>query len=156
VVNPTGRNPNEKCAIRECGNEAKKLSLCWKHRKQLQRAGIRIYREQLTPIQRLEYYGWTVTASGCWEFNGRGDKKGYGRVKVGHAYGTTAAHRLSYEAFHGPIPEGMHICHACDNPPCINPDHLWAGTHLENMQDMVAKGRHRGGQTSSAKSSSWT
>jgi hypothetical protein len=145
VVNPTGRLTDEKCAIGECGNDAKKLSLCWKHRKQLQRAGVRVSRQPLTSIQRLEYYGWTVTESGCWEFNGPKDSRGYGWVKVGRAYGTAAAHRLSYETFNGPIPEGMLICHACDNPPCMNPAHLWTGTHTDNMRDMVAKGRHRYG-----------
>lgn len=140
MVNPTGYNPDEKCAIRECGNAAAKLSLCWKHRKQLQRAGVRIYREDLTQKQRLEYYGWTVTESGCWEWSGPRTENGYGSVKVGQAYSTTtAAHRLSYEVHHGPIPPGLEICHTCDNPPCMNPDHLWAGTHLENMQDRSAK-----------------
>lgn len=148
MVNPTGRNSEEKCAIGECGNLAAKQSLCWKHRKQLQRAGVRIYREDLTPKQRLEYYGWTVTEAGCWEWAGPCDPRGYGKVKAGSASGTMAAHRLSYEVFHGPIPEGLHICHTCDNPPCMNPDHLWAGTHADNMRDMVAKGRHRGGSSS--------
>lgn len=55
-------------------------------------------------------------------------------------------HRLSYRHFKGPIPKRRHICHSCDNPPCCNPDHLFAGTRKRNMQDMVEKGRHYRGQ----------
>jgi predicted DNA-binding protein (UPF0251 family) len=53
-----------------------------------------------------------------------------------------AAHRVSYEVFNGPIQDGLFICHRCDNPPCINPSHLYAGTHKQNMKDMVSRHRH--------------
>lgn len=79
-----------------------------------------------------------ITPSGCWEWPGRRDRKlGYAQV------GSKKGHRLAYELFNGPIPPGLHVCHKCDNPPCMNPEHLFAGTAKDNMQDKVKKGRGR-------------
>lgn len=90
--------------------------------------------------QRLRYHGWTVTASGCWEWNGGLSSKGYGGLWYkGVNYKT---HRLAYETWVGPIPEGLHILHSCDNPPCINPEHLRPGTNDENVQDKMNRDRH--------------
>lgn len=77
---------------------------------------------------------------GChWKWNGAGNHAGYGALTFrGKAY---SAHRLSYQAFNGPIPVGMHILHTCDNPWCVNPAHLQAGTAKENRADCKAKGR---------------
>lgn len=78
----------------------------------------------------------------CWEFQGARDQDGYGKVRVGDE--VERAHRLSFMCNHGPIEAGMVVRHKCDNPPCCNPAHLEGGTHEENMQDMVERGRHRG------------
>lgn len=80
------------------------------------------------------------TDSGCWEWSGARAVNGYGRALIGSRQ--VAAHRLSFTVHTGPIPTGLFICHRCDNPPCINPAHLFAGTAQENVSDREAKGRH--------------
>lgn len=73
------------------------------------------------------------------------DDKGYGSILFdGFKFST---HRLSFEHFKGEIPKGFVVMHTCDNPPCFNPDHLFLGSHADNMQDMARKGRGRGRKT---------
>jgi len=74
-----------------------------------------------------------VTESGCWEWTKGRDKDGYGRIAVNRR--DTRAHRLAYQCWVGEIPEGHVVRHKCDNPPCINPEHLETGTNADNMRD---------------------
>lgn len=78
--------------------------------------------------------------SGCWEWQGARNARGYGCYYP--AMGVKfLAHRYAYQQAFGAIPEDLEVCHRCDNPPCCNPDHLFLGTHVDNMADMVAKDR---------------
>lgn len=76
---------------------------------------------------------------GCWVWRGGKNKQGQGVVR--HDGKNWVTSRLAWTLTNGPIPDGMFICHKCDNPPCINPDHLFAGTPSDNMFDKYRKGR---------------
>ena len=84
-----------------------------------------------------------VTESGCLLWLGSTVTGGYGKTyKAGK---TVLAHRAIWEHKYGPIPEGQVVCHRCDNPLCVNVNHLFLGTRLDNSRDMVAKGREAKG-----------
>ena len=77
--------------------------------------------------------------TGCWEWQSAKTTDGYGRIFCDSK--ATLAHRWSYQHHVGEIPKGMCVCHKCDNPGCVNPDHLFIGTAQDNVNDMTAKGR---------------
>jgi hypothetical protein len=83
--------------------------------------------------------------SHCWEWRGS-KRNGYGRMIVGSRTDGTrksvSTHRVSYEIVYGEIPAGMEVCHKCDNPSCVNPNHLFIGTRQDNIDDRERKGRN--------------
>lgn len=85
-------------------------------------------------------------SDGCWTWTGSTAGYGYGRVFVDGRQ--QSAHRVAWELTNGPIPEGLIVCHKCDNPPCVRPLHLFLGTHKDNSQDMVRKQRGPGQKNS--------
>lgn len=84
------------------------------------------------------------SATGCWEWSGGTNNIGYGMFTK-QSGGMMTAHRAAWEIYKGDIPKGKHVLHTCDNRCCVNPEHLWLGTHTENMQDMHSKGRRKKG-----------
>ena len=100
----------------------------------------------------VRFWAYVERGADCWEWTGARDRLGYGQFKHGPA--TSLAHRFAYELTYGPIPAGQVVCHRCDNPSCVRPDHLWLGTPLDNERDKIAKGRkhsQRGARNSHAK-----
>lgn len=96
----------------------------------------------------------------CWEWTASLHKDGYGNFHKKLSSGRfvyVLAHRYSYELWFGEIPEGMYVCHTCDNPKCVNPSHLFLGTQQDNMDDMLSKGRlnDRSGENNSRSKLTW-
>ena len=97
----------------------------------------------LKPKAIMKFWARVKKSSGCWEWTGYYTPSGYGRMRIENKH--RLMHRLSWEMKNGPIPDGMQVCHHCDNPPCVKPSHLFLGTQMDNVKDMIAKGRWRAG-----------
>jgi hypothetical protein len=93
---------------------------------------------QYTPEQTARFWSRVDRSGDCWLWTGARHPFGYGMVVLGRRW---YAHRLAWTLSNGPIPAGMCVLHRCDNPPCVNPTHLFLGTFRDNTADMHAKGR---------------
>lgn len=99
-----------------------------------------LQREQWEPKKRFSGKYKINAETGCWEWVST-FSKGYGQIRMSGKY--LYAHRVAYELFKGPITDGLLVCHKCDNPRCVNPEHLFLGTHRDNVVDSINKGRFK-------------
>src|SRR3990167_8959811 len=93
----------------------------------------------MTPEQIDNFWKKVDKTDTCWNWIAHKLNYGYGGIRLNKK--EQRAHRISWELHNGEIPKGLHVIHKCDNPPCVNPDHLWLGTHQDNMRDRSKKGR---------------
>jgi len=141
--------PGDVCTIDGCEKPRRRRLYCEMHDKRLRTNGELGQAEPL--VKRIKGNAADrlrarieVTPNGCWEYTGCRGKNGYGRI--GDDDGKTVnAHRLAWTLVNGPIPDGLHALHHCDNPPCCNVEHLFLGTDADNTADKMAKGRGRNG-----------
>lgn len=107
----------------------------------------------MPPSRPLEERFWEKVIKGraneCWIWQASIDSCGYGTIRVGRTH--DKAHRVSYFLATGQKPGSSHVLHACDTPPCVNPRHLFLGTHADNMRDRLKKGRHPSSQKTHCK-----
>lgn len=109
-------------------------------------SGDKIMSPPTIPLQN-RFWAKVNKTDGCWLWTAGCFRRGYGAIGAGGRHSPLLrAHRLSWELHNGPIPEGLCVLHECDNPRCVRPEHLFLGTHQDNVADCVAKGRHSRGE----------
>lgn len=99
----------------------------------------------VTDTMTERFWAKVDTSGDCWEWTAGVDTMGYGALRVPGPRTSNKkirASRYSWMLHNGTIPSGKHVLHTCDNRRCVNPKHLWLGSHSDNMKDMAAKGRH--------------
>lgn len=130
------------CKVDGCSKPSNALGLCKGHYYRLRKNGHTDPTEGSHGPIEDRFWRKVQKTSGCWLWTGFCMRSGYGKIRRGgKGQGLLLAHRLSYEMHHGPIGPRMFVMHTCDNPRCVNPDHLKQGTPQDNMLDMISKGR---------------
>ncbi len=126
-----------KCSVDGCEEKHEAKGYCIKHYRRITRYGM--LESTYDPAVRFHNSYEVITETGCWLWTGWCGSQGYGGLMVKNE--AVRAHRLSWELHYGPIPKGLYVCHKCDVKSCVNPDHLFLGTHKDNIQDAIKKGR---------------
>jgi len=137
------KQKNRKCSVDGCEKKYEGNGFCNSHNWRLKRHGdaMKKFSRSMSVKERLLSSANTNDKGVCWEWMKRINNHGYGSIGVNGK--TRLAHRVSFETFNFTIPNGLIVCHKCDNKKCINPEHLFLGTHKDNTQDMIKKCRQR-------------
>lgn len=125
------------CAVKGCDGKHVANGYCRKHYMRVWKNGTLELQNAAEPFHSKYNID---DKTGCWNWARATDKDGYGKHLDGRA------HRFSYEQYWGRIPDGLLVCHKCDNPSCVNPDHLFLGDHKINHADRNSKGRAASGE----------
>jgi len=131
-----------KCTVEDCCEKYFARGACVSHYRELVRSGAIVRgKKPMIGSRFWEYMDSSGGPDSCWEWSSYKNPQGYGKVK--HKGKSYFSHRYAWILTNGEIPEGMLVCHRCDNPPCCNPKHLFIGTYLDNSRDKFSKGRQR-------------
>lgn len=136
-----GNDPAVTCSVTGCKSPHLARTYCGKHYQRFRKHGDpeRVAWEYGGSFaDRLARHVPHQPVDGCWVWEGLLDHKGYGETRINSI--KIGTHRASYEHFVGPIPDGLWVLHTCTNPPCCNPQHLYAGTPTDNAQDRAKDG----------------
>lgn len=131
-----------KCRVDGCQKKKRVFGLCGMHAKRLKAHGdVRAEIPCMRAPFEERFWGKVEKSDGCWLWTGSRLSRGYGQI--GRNGKVILATRASYEIHYGEFEQTLCVLHRCDNPACVRPDHLFLGTHYDNMKDMMEKGRHR-------------
>lgn len=129
------------CSVSDCKNKPHALGFCTKHYQRYKKTGSTNPQRCAdgTPEERFWRFVDKKEKNQCWNWTGVKGSGERGRLKINYKFIT--AYRFSYELHKGEIPDGLFVLHSCDNPSCVNPDHLFVGTQKDNLDDREAKNR---------------